>query len=68
MPRSHTFARNDDVNRISYIYNITDFFVPLIAVFIIFIFSIIDFLHKSKIVEGFLGETKPSTAAYIDVR
>ncbi|WP_341755247.1 hypothetical protein [Candidatus Tisiphia endosymbiont of Ptychoptera albimana] len=25
-------------------------------------------LHKSKIVEGFLGETKPSTAAYTDVR
>ncbi|MCC8372459.1 MAG: TatD family hydrolase [Rickettsia endosymbiont of Pseudomimeciton antennatum] len=30
--------------------------------------GILDFLHKSKIVEGFLGETKPSTAAYIDVR
>ncbi|MCC8371597.1 MAG: NAD-dependent DNA ligase LigA [Rickettsia endosymbiont of Pseudomimeciton antennatum] len=30
--------------------------------------SKIDFLYKSKIVEGFLGETKPSTAAYIDVR
>ncbi|WP_375333291.1 glycine--tRNA ligase subunit beta [Candidatus Tisiphia endosymbiont of Xenochironomus xenolabis] len=29
---------------------------------------IIDFLDKSEIVEGFLGETKPSTAAYIDVR
>ncbi|BFD45672.1 MAG: hypothetical protein DMENIID0002_03180 [Rickettsia endosymbiont of Sergentomyia squamirostris] len=29
---------------------------------------ILDLLHKSKIVEGFLGETKPSTAAYIDVR
>ncbi len=28
--------------------------------------SDIDFLHKSKIVEGFLGETKPSTTAYID--
>ncbi len=28
----------------------------------------LDFLHKSKIVERFLGETKPSTAAYIDVR
>ncbi|MCC8415866.1 MAG: heme lyase CcmF/NrfE family subunit [Rickettsia endosymbiont of Gnoriste bilineata] len=28
----------------------------------------LDFLHKSKIVEGFLGETKPSTAAYINVR
>ncbi|WP_341757037.1 MULTISPECIES: hypothetical protein [unclassified Candidatus Tisiphia] len=25
-------------------------------------------LHKSKIVEGFLGETKSSTAAYTDVR
>ncbi|MCC8371320.1 MAG: PD-(D/E)XK nuclease family protein [Rickettsia endosymbiont of Pseudomimeciton antennatum] len=32
------------------------------------VYSPIDFLHKSKIVEGFLGETKPSTAAYIDVR
>ncbi len=31
-------------------------------------FALIDLLHKSKIVEGFLGETKPSTAAYIDVR
>ncbi|WP_341756168.1 MULTISPECIES: hypothetical protein [unclassified Candidatus Tisiphia] len=30
--------------------------------------STIDLLHKSKIVEGFLGETKPSTAAYTDVR
>ncbi|WP_284346739.1 glycine--tRNA ligase subunit beta [Rickettsia endosymbiont of Oedothorax gibbosus] len=29
---------------------------------------IIDFLDKSEIVDGFLGETKPSTAAYIDVR
>ncbi|MCC8397834.1 MAG: hypothetical protein LN569_00680 [Rickettsia endosymbiont of Labidopullus appendiculatus] len=29
--------------------------------------NIIDFLHKSKIVEGFLEETKPSTAAYINV-
>ncbi|WP_375318689.1 DUF2608 domain-containing protein [Candidatus Tisiphia endosymbiont of Oplodontha viridula] len=29
---------------------------------------ILDLLHKSKIVEGFLGETKPSTAAYTDVR
>ncbi|OZG32056.1 MULTISPECIES: cytochrome c oxidase subunit II [Rickettsieae] len=28
---------------------------------------IIDLLHKSKIVEGFLGETKPSTAVYINV-
>ncbi|WP_341755898.1 hypothetical protein [Candidatus Tisiphia endosymbiont of Ptychoptera albimana] len=25
-------------------------------------------LHKSKIVEGFLGETKPATFAYTDVR
>lgn len=30
--------------------------------------SIKDFLHKSKIVERFLEETKPNTAAYIDVR
>ncbi|WP_367364262.1 hypothetical protein [Candidatus Tisiphia endosymbiont of Nedyus quadrimaculatus] len=30
--------------------------------------NILDFLHKSKIVEGFLEETKPSTAAYTDVR
>ncbi|MCC8371518.1 MAG: HemK family protein methyltransferase [Rickettsia endosymbiont of Pseudomimeciton antennatum] len=30
--------------------------------------TILDFPHKSKIVRGFLGETKPSTAAYIDVR
>ncbi|HJD57306.1 DNA polymerase III subunit alpha [Candidatus Tisiphia endosymbiont of Ptychoptera albimana] len=30
--------------------------------------SITDLLHKSKIVEGFLEETKPSTTAYIDVR
>ncbi|MFU7501983.1 MAG: FAD-dependent oxidoreductase [Candidatus Tisiphia sp.] len=30
--------------------------------------SITDFLHKSKIVEEFLGEMKPSTAAYTDVR
>ncbi|MCC8399555.1 MAG: Hsp70 family protein [Rickettsia endosymbiont of Platyusa sonomae] len=30
--------------------------------------KISDSLHKSKIVEGFLGETKPSTAAYINVR
>ncbi|MFU7502676.1 MAG: hypothetical protein ACE1S7_04435 [Candidatus Tisiphia sp.] len=29
---------------------------------------LLDLLHKSKIVEGFLGETKPSTAAYTDVR
>ncbi|MCC8372031.1 MAG: hypothetical protein LN568_04765 [Rickettsia endosymbiont of Pseudomimeciton antennatum] len=29
---------------------------------------LLDYLHKSKIVEEFLGETKPSTAAYIDVR
>ncbi|WP_425360989.1 hypothetical protein [Candidatus Tisiphia endosymbiont of Stenodema calcarata] len=29
---------------------------------------LLDFLHKSKIVEGFLEETKPSTAAYTDVR
>ncbi|MCC8416801.1 MAG: glycine--tRNA ligase subunit beta [Rickettsia endosymbiont of Gnoriste bilineata] len=29
---------------------------------------IIYFLDKSEIVDGFLGETKPSTAAYIDVR
>ena len=28
--------------------------------------SSLDFLDKSEIVEGFLGETKPSTAAYID--
>ncbi|MCC8399617.1 MAG: glycine--tRNA ligase subunit beta [Rickettsia endosymbiont of Platyusa sonomae] len=27
---------------------------------------IIDFLDQSEIVDGFLGETKPSTAAYID--
>ncbi|WP_410520985.1 VacJ family lipoprotein [Candidatus Tisiphia endosymbiont of Beris chalybata] len=27
---------------------------------------LIDFLHKSKIVEGFLGKTKTSRAAYID--
>ncbi|WP_375319228.1 hypothetical protein [Candidatus Tisiphia endosymbiont of Oplodontha viridula] len=25
-------------------------------------------LHKSKKLSGFLGETKPSTAAYTDVR
>ncbi|WP_375318995.1 hypothetical protein [Candidatus Tisiphia endosymbiont of Oplodontha viridula] len=25
-------------------------------------------LHKSKIVEGFLGETKPATFAYTNVR
>ncbi len=30
--------------------------------------SQLDFLHKSKIVEGFLEETKPSTAAYLKVR
>jgi NADPH-dependent glutamate synthase beta subunit-like oxidoreductase/NAD(P)H-flavin reductase len=30
--------------------------------------SITDFLHKSKIVEEFSGETKPSTAAYTGVR
>ncbi|MCC8397828.1 MAG: hypothetical protein LN569_00645 [Rickettsia endosymbiont of Labidopullus appendiculatus] len=30
--------------------------------------KILDFLHKSKNPSGFLGETKPSTAAYIDVR
>ena len=29
--------------------------------------QIIDFLHKSKIVEGFLGKTKPSTAMYSNV-
>ncbi|MCC8399386.1 MAG: heme lyase CcmF/NrfE family subunit [Rickettsia endosymbiont of Platyusa sonomae] len=28
----------------------------------------LDFLHKSKKPSGFLGETKPSTAAYINVR
>ncbi|MCC8398221.1 MAG: PD-(D/E)XK nuclease family protein [Rickettsia endosymbiont of Labidopullus appendiculatus] len=32
------------------------------------VYSPIDFLHKSKKPSGFLGETKPSTAAYIDVR
>ncbi|WP_341755029.1 PD-(D/E)XK nuclease family protein [Candidatus Tisiphia endosymbiont of Ptychoptera albimana] len=30
--------------------------------------DLVDLLHKSKIVEGFLGETRPSTAAYTDVR
>ncbi|WP_341757047.1 MULTISPECIES: hypothetical protein [unclassified Candidatus Tisiphia] len=29
--------------------------------------SLLDLLHKSKIVEGFLGETKPATFAYTDV-
>ncbi len=28
----------------------------------------IDLLHNLKIIEEFLGETKSSTAAYIDVR
>ncbi len=28
--------------------------------------DLLDFLHKSKIVEGFLGKTKPATLAYID--
>ncbi|WP_341755072.1 hypothetical protein [Candidatus Tisiphia endosymbiont of Ptychoptera albimana] len=37
---------------------------PILKVLPEYIQGTIDLLHKSKIVEGFLGETKPATFTY----